>query len=344
MAARAVIGIVGGLAVLAAAAAAAALDASKADEIASGVRVGRIDIGGLERAEAAARLRRELVEPMERPVAVRLRGEIYRLDADELHVRADIDGMVSEALAVSRDGWIGSRLIRYATAASSAHRVETRISYSQIAVARLVEQIAQDLNRTPVDASLRETDGRLAPAAGKPGYALREAELRTRVNAAIESGAGGRRLEASVSKLRPETTVADLRRDYPTYVVVDRDDFTLRLYRNLRLVREYPVAIGQAGYETPAGVYGIDSKQLNPTWYVPDAEWAGELAGSVVPPGPDNPLKARWMGFNGAAGIHGTADAGSLGSAASHGCVRMAVPDVIDLYEHVPLGTPVRIE
>jgi len=114
--------------------------------------------------------------------------------------------------------------------------------------------------------------------------------------------------------------------------------------RNLRLVREYPVAIGQAGYETPAGVYGIDSKQLNPTWYVPDAEWAGELAGSVVPPGPDNPLKARWMGFNGAAGIHGTADAGSLGSAASHGCVRMAVPDVIDLYEHVPLGTPVRIE
>ena len=57
----------------------------------------------------------------------------------------------------------------------------------------------------------------------------------------------------------------------------------------------------------------------------------------MVPGGAaDNPLKARWMGIFDGAGIHGTDDTGSLGSAASHGCVRMSVPDVIDLYDQVP--------
>src|SRR5256885_14954490 len=73
--------------------------------------------------------------------------------------------------------------------------------------------------------------------------------------------------------------------------------------------------------------------QKDPAWHVPDEAWAGALAGRVIPPGdPQNPLKARWMGFHDGAGIHGTADIGSLGAAASHGCIRMAVPDVVKLY------------
>ena len=69
-----------------------------------------------------------------------------------------------------------------------------------------------------------------------------------------------------------------------------------------------------------------------------------DLAGTVVPGGtPENPLKARWMGIFDGAGIHGTDDVASLGSAASHGCVRMAVPDVIELYDRVDIGTPIYI-
>ena len=49
------------------------------------------------------------------------------------------------------------------------------------------------------------------------------------------------------------------------------------------------------------------------------------------------------MGIFNGAGIHGTDDTGSLGSAASHGCVRMAIPDVIDLYDRVDVGTPIYI-
>ncbi len=82
---------------------------------------------------------------------------------------------------------------------------------------------------------------------------------------------------------------------------------------------------------------------MDPVWNVPDSDWAGSLAGQIIPPGPENPLKARWMGIYNGAGFHGTADVGSLGSAASHGCVRMSVPDVIDLYDRVEVGTPVYI-
>ena len=56
-----------------------------------------------------------------------------------------------------------------------------------------------------------------------------------------------------------------------------------------------------------------------------------------------NPLKARWMGIVNGVGIHGTGEDASIGSAASHGCIRMHVADVEDLYPRVPVGTPVLI-
>jgi lipoprotein-anchoring transpeptidase ErfK/SrfK len=108
-------------------------------------------------------------------------------------------------------------------------------------------------------------------------------------------------------------------------------------------VKNYPIAVGQAGLETPAGKYNIQNKQVDPSWHVPESDWAGSLAGQVIPPGPQNPLKARWMGIYAGAGIHGTSDVGSLGTNASHGCIRMAVPDVIDLYDRVNVGDPVFI-
>jgi lipoprotein-anchoring transpeptidase ErfK/SrfK len=147
-----------------------------------------------------------------------------------------------------------------------------------------------------------------------------------------------------VRHLRPDVTEDDLGAQYPSYILVDRTAFELRLFKNLRLARTYTIAVGQQGLETPAGLYDIQDKQVDPTWHVPNADWAGDLAGKTIPPGPDDPLKARWMGFNGGAGIHGTADLGSLGSAASHGCIRMSVADVEDLYDQVNIGTPVYIE
>ncbi len=147
---------------------------------------------------------------------------------------------------------------------------------------------------------------------------------------------GGREIEPVARTVEPKVTTRQLAKKYPTVITVDRPTFTLRLWKNLRVAKEYTVAIGQVGLDTPAGLYRIANKAVDPVWNVPNSAWAGDLAGSAIPPGPSNPLKARWMGIIGGAGIHGTDADYSLGSAASHGCVRMAIPDVIELYDLTP--------
>ena len=73
----------------------------------------------------------------------------------------------------------------------------------------------------------------------------------------------------------------------------------------------------------------------------PFSPWAGELQGTTVEGGSAaNPLKARWMGIANGVGIHGTGEDYSIGTRASHGCIRMHVADVIDLFKRVPVGTP----
>jgi len=140
-------------------------------------------------------------------------------------------------------------------------------------------------------------------------------------------------------------TFANLARIYNTVLTIDRGAFKLRLFKGLKFRKSYPIAVGMAGLETPAGRYAIQSKQVNPAWHVPNSAWAGSLAGQVIPGGaPNNPLRARWLGIANGVGIHGTAEDWSIGTRASHGCIRMHVADVIDLYGRVPVGAPVLIK
>ena len=99
------------------------------------------------------------------------------------------------------------------------------------------------------------------------------------------------------------------------------------------------VAVGQSQYPTPVGRFEIIEKQLNPWWYPPNSAWAaGE---KPVPPGPGNPLGTRWMGLSApGVGLHGTPDAASVGYSASHGCIRMRIPDAEWLFVHVRVGRP----
>jgi len=323
-----------------------AWDNSKSGEIAEGVRVGNVELGGLTEEEATDLLRHELVNPLEDDVVVTYQGEDYTLHAKDLEVRADIDGMVSEALTVSREDALPARIVRYATEGEVEHRIDPEVAYSKTAVERFVEGVAAKVNTEAVDASVEPTLTSLEPVQGKNGAAVREDQLRADIKRVIESsGAGRRTVKAKVDVVKPDVTTADVAANYPDYITVDRSSFTLRHYENLKLVKEYTVAVGAAGYDTPTGEYPIESKQVDPVWSVPNSDWAGDLAGTTVPGGvPENPLKARWLGIYAGAGIHGTDDVGSLGSAASHGCIRMAVPEVIELYDQVDVGTPVYIQ
>jgi lipoprotein-anchoring transpeptidase ErfK/SrfK len=167
---------------------------------------------------------------------------------------------------------------------------------------------------------------------------------RALVEARLSAPLTSRSLEVPTHLTPAKVRAADVPVRYRNFILIRRSSFRLQYFHDLRLARSYPIAVGQQGLETPAGLYEVQGKETNPYWHVPDSAWAGDKAGQLVPPGPDNPIKARWLGFNGGAGIHGTEDVGSLGQAASHGCVRMAIPDVIDLYRRVPVHTPVKVE
>ncbi len=110
----------------------------------------------------------------------------------------------------------------------------------------------------------------------------------------------------------------------------------LTLYQGDVGIRMYPIAPGKPSSPTPVGRRTVVDMEMNPTWIDPDS-------GVQIPSGPDCPLGYRWIGIGGNYGIHGTNAAYSIGSYASHGCVRMYEADVEDLFAHIVKGIPVDI-
>lgn len=123
-------------------------------------------------------------------------------------------------------------------------------------------------------------------------------------------------------------------------LVLSLSDRRVSVYRGEMLVASYAVAVGREGWQTPTGEFTVFQKQADPAWEHP-------FTGEVVPPGPDNPLGSRWIGFwsdgTNSIGFHGTPDESLIGSAVSHGCVRMRNEDVLALYEQVSFDTPVTV-
>jgi lipoprotein-anchoring transpeptidase ErfK/SrfK len=212
-------------------------------------------------------------------------------------------------------------------------------------VPKLVDEVAGAVRRAPVDAAAHPSATGLQVSPSHAGRALDEGALKKRLAAALLFPSRSADIAATTNPTAPKVSTARLAAKYPAYIIVDRGDHVLRFYQQLKLSKTYPIAVGMQGLETPQGLYDVQWKQTNPSWYVPNSPWAGKLAGKTIPPGPDDPIKARWMAFNGGAGIHGIdpSEYGSIGHDASHGCVRMRIPDVISLYAHTPVGTPVYV-
>jgi lipoprotein-anchoring transpeptidase ErfK/SrfK len=321
-----------------------AYDHSRRDEIAKGIRVGGVDVGGLTATEARARLQRRILDPLREPIVVTHGGQTWRLSAQKARIAANLDATVSQALERSRQGGLFERTWRGLTGDNLAATLDPQVSYSRGAVTRLVRRIAADVDREPVDAKVSITGAGVTKDPSHEGRRLRTRSLRRQIRAAITSPTAGRAFTAQTATVEPKVTTAQLADKYGTVLIVNRGAFKLTLYKRLKVAKTYSIAVGRAGLETPAGLYTIANKAVNPAWHVPKSAWAGDLAGKVISgDDPSNPIKARWLGIYDGVGIHGTSEDASIGTQASHGCIRMHIPDVEDLYPRVPVGTPVYI-
>lgn len=127
----------------------------------------------------------------------------------------------------------------------------------------------------------------------------------------------------------------------PMRLVLRLGERQVHVWKGDRHIASYPVAIGRDGWETPTGQFEVLQMISNPSWEHP-------FTRQVIPPGEDNPLGVRWIGFwtdgNNFIGFHGTPNPNLIGQAVSHGCVRMRNTDIVELFEQVDLGTHVTVE
>lgn len=122
-------------------------------------------------------------------------------------------------------------------------------------------------------------------------------------------------------------------------LVCDKGKNTLTLLNDGRFFKRYPVRTGRTPESTPTGEYKIINRKTNPTWRSPiDGKTYG-------PNDPNNELGTRWMSFEAdRLGIHGTIRPETVGHYASNGCIGMLMADVEELFDLIPVGTPIRIE
>jgi hypothetical protein len=306
--------------VLAALALSAPAGAQTPPVIAAGVTVAGNDVGGLTEVQATDVLQTFF----DRRIMV--------------HFGARTIGVRPEALRARGRVFLA---VRNALAAAPGTRIPLEVIVNERTIRGWVNTRAKFFRRAPV--STRAVLQGLTPylTKPKPGRELMTYYARLKMIAALRTH--DRDVTMPARTLRPARTPSN----HGPVVVIKRGSKRLVLYRGTRAgamsaVASFGIATGMAAYPTPTGNFRIATKQRNPWWYPPSADWA--RGAQPVPPGPGNPLGTRWMGLNvGAVGIHGTPDAASIGYSASHGCIRMRISDAEWLFERVRVGTPVFI-
>ncbi|MDQ2967290.1 MAG: L,D-transpeptidase/peptidoglycan binding protein [Actinomycetota bacterium] len=292
-------------------------DAAPPVLIQPGVTLAGVPVGGMSNEQAQAALRPAFAEPVRLVYGDRR----WRLQPTHFGGQVTIADGVLQALGAQ---------------AGAAVPLVPEVDEEE--VSRFVNALDKRVSIAPKDADLKGLKG-LRPQFTKEKVGLKVLRGLTvrRIVRALQSPQL-RRIRVAVKVLEPARTVVN----FGAVVVIRRGTNELRYYRGAQLMRKFGVATGQSVYPTPTGTFSIVDLQLNPWWLPPDSPWAAGK--KPIPPGPGNPLGTRWMGLSApGVGIHGTPDDASIGYSASHGCIRMHIPDAEWLFHHVKLGTPVVI-
>jgi lipoprotein-anchoring transpeptidase ErfK/SrfK len=287
--------------------------------IAPGVTVGGVHVGGM--MSEAARTRVEA--KFGRPLRLQFRDKQWRISPRYLGASAGIQQAVADALR-----------------AAPRTRIRLKVSAAQPRIRRYVNRLDRLFSRDAVDTEvLGVSGGRPQFSEAKTGLQVEREAMAQALTRALRTNRRRTPIELVVSAVQPKVTPSN----YGPVVIIFRESKKLALFNGPTKLRTFGIATGSSEYPTPLGNYSVATKQMNPWWIPPpDSDWAKDK--KPVPPGPGNPLGTRWMGLTAPlVGIHGTPDAASIGYSASHGCIRMHVPEAEALFNQVEVGTPVLI-
>ncbi len=284
--------------------------------IASGVTISSVEVGDLTYDQAFA----AVTDSFARPVTLVVPRHRLAVEPARIGAMAYVRAAVDRALTVP-----------------AGTALKLRVILRRKGAQRYLDAVAKRFDREAVDSQLLLRKLRPVITKDKAGRTLREVRAMNGIFTALVTNT---RPEVALqfAQLKPSVT----RGSFGPVIVIRRGSNRLYLYKGMRFQRVFGVATGQSAYPTPLGHWRVVVKWRNPWWYPPNSPWAkGE---KPVPPGPGNPLGTRWMGLSASGvGIHGTPDDTSIGYSASHGCIRMHIPDAEWLFNHVTVGTPVFI-
>jgi lipoprotein-anchoring transpeptidase ErfK/SrfK len=286
--------------------------------IQSGVTIQGIDVGGMTADEARAAVH----AAVQIPFALRFRGKSLSAKPWQVGAGSQVGPAVRSALAALPDTEVPLRVT---------------IDFAQLR--HYVKRLDRLYSRAPRDARVRLRHLRPRLTKSHMGYNVLRRPTRTLLKEEIRASTRGP-VAIRYSYVKPKIT----RYNFKPVIVIRRGSHRLYLYKgaHMRHRASFGVAVGQPIYPTPLGKFTIVTMQRNPWWYPPNTAWAA--GASPIPPGPGNPLGTRWMGLSASGvGIHGTPDAASIGYSASHGCIRMRIPDAEWLFERVEVGSTVFI-
>ena len=340
---RALFVVAGVLVVLGGAALAASLyDDAHRDELLPGITVGEVDAGG----RPVAAVLRALDDGLPPVAATTLRvvagPEEARVTLAELGVRSDAADVVARVRADAERMGLARRVWHRLLDKPVERTYPVQLEVDRARVSDVVTKLAKDVDLAPVDARIDTSSGMVSILPAKDGRALDRGATTLRLQRLADQLANGDAqdtdLDAPVKVVKPNVV------GFADVLLVRVAENKLYHYENGVLSKTYTVATGTSRFPTPKGNFSIVLKRRNPTWVNPDPTGWGAKLPAKIGPGPRNPLGTRAMNLN-APGIriHGTANVASLGTNASHGCIRMAMPDVEELFERVDQGTPVAI-
>jgi lipoprotein-anchoring transpeptidase ErfK/SrfK len=296
---------------------AAAPSAQRMKVVPAGVQIGGVRVGGLTSEQA----RNAISWWYNRPLRFVFYGKHWTARPSVFNARVDADSAVQRVLR-----------------AQPNEHVTLQTDADPDAIKRYVRALDGRLSIEPVDATASLNGRRPVIEPGKPGLELNRVETSQRIQGLLTIARRPQAVHPAARTVAPSVSA----NSFGAVVVIYRGSNELHLYRGVRPWRTFGVATGQAIYPTPLGDWHVVDMQRNPWWRPPDSSWAKGL--QPVPPGPGNPLGTRWMGLDASGvGMHGTPDAASIGYSASHGCIRMRIPDAEWLFDHVRIGTPVFI-
>lgn len=305
-------------------------------KILPGAKIAGVDVGGMKRGKALRAVRRALEPQLDRKVTVTWKDESWKVTPRELGAKSNARAAVEKALAESEDAsmmdkaqmrWLGEDL---------DFREDVALKYPKKGASAFISGLAQEFNQQATDAAIDYSSGWVEFVKEKMGREINPKASTKELLSALRSGDRVARLD--VDTFKPETTVED----FDQVLLVRHSDYKLYLYNDGKITHEWPVAIGTAEYPTPTGQWTVIDKVMGPSWTNPAPDGWGSDMPKYIPPGPSNPLGLAAVYWD-ASGIrfHGTSDLGSIGTPASHGCVRMYNEDVLELYDLVEIGSPI---